>query len=203
MTPDADTPTTPGSPPSGPDGPGSDDLSPFSGIPPIAVDSRSAPPASILGRLRADYDRTLASRTTILQLPWLDDLWGRFTPVDVADYERARKLNVTTVEDNLVATADVVAAHCVEILIGPDRDTAEPLRDVIERETGRALSGPVRFDANLAELFGLEGADRARQIVLGLLTRPEDKLPFTAFTEALIRWSRGEAGKAVDDVVGE
>lgn len=198
MPTDADTPTTPGTPPSAPEAAAS---APDRMTPP--PDSRTAPAQSVLGRLRADYERTLASRTTVLRLPWLDDLWARFTPVDVVDYERARRLNVTTVDDNLVATADVVATHCVEILIGPDRDSAEPLADVIQRETGRALSGPVRFDANLAELFGLEGADRPRQIVLGLLTRPTDKLPFTAFTEELIRWSRGESGKAVDAAVGE
>lgn len=197
MATDTDTHDDPVTSASAPDAPAS------APIPGSVRDSRDAPPESILGRLRADYDRTLASRTTILRLPWLENLWARFTPVDVADYERARRANVVTIDDNLVMTADTVAAHCVEILVGPDRDTAEPLRDVIERETGRTLSGPVRFDAALAELFGLEGADRPRAIVLGLLTRTTDSLPFTAFTEELIRWSRGESGRAVDDVVGE
>lgn len=216
MATDPDTYADPASPATGSDAPASAGDHWNAGVtepaPPLrdasghvagAADSRDAPAASILGRLRDQYERSLASRTVILRLPWLDDMWARFTPVDVADYEQARKANVRTVEDDLVMTADSIAKHCVEILVGPDADHTEPLRDVIERETGRSLSGPVRFDSSLAELFGMQGYDRQRQIVLGLLTRPEDKLPFTAFAEQLLRWSRGESGKAVDDVVGE
>jgi len=162
---------------------------------------------SILAQLRSEYDKSMAERTIILALPWLDGLWGKFTPIDVPDYEEARKRRVETMDDNLLMTADSIARHCVEILYGDSRETAEPLQAVVERETGKTLSGPIRFDENLALMFGIEdptGAPlRPRAIVLGLLTRPTDKLPFTAFAEKLVLWSRGEAGKAVEDAVGE
>lgn len=162
----------------------------------------AAASGSVLGQLRTQYAQSLAARTTILQLPIIENLWARFSPIGARDLERARKQRLVSMNDNIKVCADAITLHCEEILFGETADELEPLHSVIERETGSALSGPIRFDARLAQIFDLK-VDSPRQVVLGLLTRPDDDMPFLNFFDELARWSQGAAGRAVEDAVGE
>jgi hypothetical protein len=144
----------------------------------------------------------MAGRAQLFELPWLTDLWAMMTPIDVADFEKARKVDVGT-EENLVFTAEAIAKHCVEIYYGSTKSTARPLAEIVAEETGTPLASPIRFDQRFAEIFGLGSLERPRAIVLGLLTRPTDALPFTAFAEKVILWSRKESGATADSVLGE
>lgn len=169
------------------------------------IPSKAAPKGSILGRLRQRYDESVAQRQRLFELPWLDGLWGLFTPIDIADFERLKKVSNPSTDENVLYTAEALVAHCQEIYYGDTRETARPFGEIIAEEAGGGTAPTIRFDRQLGTIFGLPEVilDSPRGVMLALLTRTEDKLPFMAFADEILKWSAKQTGEAVESVLGE
>lgn len=128
-----------------------------------------APPTN-LAKIRASFEAARGDRREVIQIApgiYGGNLAARYHPIEWAETrKKVAKLQARGASDEQAldfAAAQLVKA-CEEILIR--LDDSQPLRPVHEVVPEFKGSGPVRYDARLAELLGLDltGKERAKEI---------------------------------------
>jgi len=163
---------------------------------------------SSLARVKAQREAIVSKEFLTLRVPDYEDLQVRYRLMsEKATEEVARKIESAqrsgaSGKKNMEIAADFLVAACDAVLVRIE-DTGKFEVLVGEHEQ------PVRFDAELADVLGIDGVDQARQIVLetfspegddGLRRNPDAIIDHL---NAIISWRKGREYEIDQGLLGE
>jgi hypothetical protein len=131
---------------------------------------------SLVDRARERHER----RSDYLDLPipeWDGDVVVRFERIPRKTIVQAQNMR-----NARASNAQLLVDACREILVRDDDGTLHPASE------GDGIASPVRFDARLAEMFGLR-ADNPRQIVAAMYA---DDIAIAHHGKRVYEWQTGE-----------